>query len=248
MHIVLLIIIVAVVVAVVVLHNALSSDPEETFKKVPLSFVTDVQEGQPCMLVGELHVLPDEKPVIAPICGREVLFHLTSLKQIDPREERGFRERVEQRRGVETVRLDDGKGSALVRLCSPDNPRGVYLKAPEKEIRGLPMEQVKGFLESEGKTLTDLGEGFPHDCVELPEDYYITQQVIVEGERVVLVGRASREPATAAGEEEQLTISAPKGRMLYLSSDEKTIAELARRSMESRDRDDESAGSGPAGR
>jgi hypothetical protein len=237
MHIVLLIIVIGVVLVVAVLHHFLSGQPEDTFKRVPLTWVADVEEGQPCVLVGELHALPDQQLVIAPICGREVLFHLTTLKQTDPKEERGFREHVEQRRGVETVRLEDGSGTALVRLCSSDNPRGIYLKAPEREIRGLSMTQVGRFLESEGMELSDLGLGSQGESAELPPDYFVTQRVIAEGDQVVVVGRACREPEPAAKGtgQQSMTISAPKGRMLYLSNDEKVIADFAREWMASQD-------------
>jgi len=252
MHIVILIIL--GLVGLLFLLNRLMGDPMEAFRKVPLTSVADVKQGEPCKVVGVVSCAPGEEPLETPFGRRRALFYQVSVEVYSPSSDNstGHEPRVSERRGRELIRLQDESSSVLVRI---GQPMVVFGEASAQAQSAVSMEQVKRFLAACGKAPTDLAADFPADAPALPDRFRIIEQVIAEGDRVVVVGRAlpvspaqpapqdpsasrAGAPAEQAGQDdppEELMVSSTRGRLVFLSNDAETIADFARRAVARKD-------------
>lgn len=160
---------------------------------------TDAADGKPCRLVGRVLAHPEHPHVVARFSGREVLYSLTKLVAFVPHDpnsetDNPFREKARETAAVDAFWLEDESGRVLVRLFNPGTERELTLEQ-RRSYKSVPMEQVEALLAHNGRSLGWVDEGFPWGQAALPADYHIDEELLTEGEQVVVVGTCRHEAA-----------------------------------------------------
>jgi hypothetical protein len=220
-----LILIVIVLVALVLLVRWLFRSPEATFGALPVTSIGEVKDGETCKLIGTVSLAPGEDHVLAPFSGREALVCVARLFRDGETDEA-----VKHLRAVPCFRVEDATGSALIRPLPAEGddlePSLTLAADGETVLRLLPMEPVDAFLEAVGRTRQSLE--IANDASELPDQLSIAENVLREGDRVVVVGWCSH------GEGEEMPRVGPKkGKLLFISNDQNVILEMVRGAMSS---------------
>ena len=157
--------------------------------------VTEAANGQPCRLAGTARRHPDHPPLTTRFSEKEVLWcraRLLAFVQHDPNRESDdnpFDEVAQELNAVDAFWLEDDSGRALVRLFHTGTERELVL--PCRSYKKLPTEKVEAMLEAKGRSLGAVREH--HDIY--PEDLHVEEELLREGDRVVVVGTCRHEAA-----------------------------------------------------
>lgn len=201
---------------------------------VQLCTIADAPDGEPCKLVGVARAADGEPATAAPFGETEVLYHHTRLEVLPHGEQETPRLLAEARRGVDAFLLEDDSGRALVTLTSYERAPAVrFAQRSRQTLVAVPMTQVTAFLASVGKKLEDFAKDLPVDAEELPATVQVVQETIIDGERVVAVGRA-RQLATLDGRRPSVQLGGDQHNALFLCNDDETIARFARQALATR--------------
>lgn len=230
----LILLLAGLVIAGLVYYLMISDRAPQMEPPVQLCAVADAPDGQPCKLVGVARAADGEPTLAAPFSATQVLYHHTRLEVLPEGEQDKPRVLAEAQRGVKELLLEDDSGKALVTLSSHARPPAVrFAPGSRQTLGGLPIVEVATFLGSVGKKLEDFAKELPPDAEELPPSLQVVQECIVEGERVVAVGRA-RQLKTLDGRRPSVQLGGDQHTPLFLCNDDETIARFARQALATR--------------
>lgn len=158
------------------------------------TFVDDIRPDETVLLVGTAHC--DGEPLAAPFTGRPCVCYQAAIENdVDPTDPDAVLGGVLRERNPGAMLLEDESGTARINLGP--SPAIFYVRDRSQVLRGVPMSKVDRVLEDWGATYDDMASGFPWGVTytELPADLRAVEWLLAEGDRVVVMGRASLEPA-----------------------------------------------------
>ena len=224
------------VVIVLTAFGVIKLDADLVYSTARVVASAQARDGLRLKLIGRLEPLAGPSVIEAPFTGRQCLYCCTELERYGNSSDNGsaYETIVQSRQGVGWLRLEDDVGAVSVCFFEDEDNLEVHLE-PRREslLENVDMEAVERWLQSAGRTVESVEDGFPWGNSHLPADYRIKQQLIVEGEEAVIAGMCTTRSGATTGHggayrslPAEIAIVAPGGRHrtpVLVSTEQKTV-------------------------
>lgn len=142
-------------------------------------------------------------PLTAPFSGKPCVgYHAAIENDVDAGDPDAVLGGLKRRKAPHSFVLRDETGTVVVRP-SPDSPL-TFERRQGQTLRAIPMADVDRFLAQWGAGYDDIESGFPFGVTysELPSDYRAVEWLLVEGDRLAVIGQVAHEPAAQGASSE----------------------------------------------